>query len=547
MSALTIDDRAFPIPGSADEKALFHKLQAKLPDFYHRLAANRQEAHTTIVVPSLSLDQAELAKIEGTMYYEERLLCMLMLLRRPRTRIIFVSSTKIHPIITQYYLSFLTGIPLGHAMRRLTMLDTNDASYKPLSQKILESPWLLDRIRKNIGDPDRTHLVVFNTTPLERTLAVRLGIPVYGTDPDLHHLGNKSGCRALLKEAGIPVPYGFENLKSTEDIVEALVKIWQHDPAIQRAVVKLNDGFSGKGNAVFDFRTLGDLSGLPSDERKRSIEKHLHQLKFEAEHETWPSFERQFRKLEGVVEAFVEGDVKYSPSVQARVNAIHEPQVISTHDQIMGGPSGQVFMGCTFPAKKEYRLQLQEDGRKVAEILSKKGVLGRFAIDFILVPKEKGFDRYAIEINLRRGGTTHPFAMMKFLIEGRYDESEGIYLSSRGQEKFYLATDNLLDPAAKFQGMGPEDLIDVIAFNELHFHSYLQRGVAYHMIGALSQCGKLGITCIGDTRAETAALHERTLEVLKAETTFEGRKRRLEYYLKAPQNYGDYSPLPTSW
>ncbi len=522
-------DRNFPIPGSDAEKELFYSYQRKLQLIYRRIASNRQESHTTIVVPSLTLDTSELAKIEGTMYYEERLLCMLMLLRRPRSRVIFISSTKIHPIITQYYLNFLTGIPLGHALRRLTMLDTNDASNKPLTQKILDSPWLLDRIRKNIVDFDRTHMVVFNTTPMERTLAVRLGIPVYGTDPDLHYLGSKSGCRRILKEAGIPVPKGFEDLKSTRDIVDSLDRLWMEQPDIKRAVVKLNEGFSGMGNAMFDYRTIAQHKGLPEPDRMQVLEQHLSNMKFEAHNEVWSTFEEKFHKIEGVVETFVEGDVKYSPSVQARVNAIQEPQVISTHDQIMGGPTGQVFMGCSFPAKRDYRLALQNDGRKVAEVLSKKGVIGRFAVDFIMTPNDEGgFDRYAIEINLRRGGTTHPFAMMKFLIEGHYDEGRGLFVSSKGQEKYYLATDNLLDP--KYRGMGPEDLIDVVAYHELHFHTYLQHGVAFHMIGALSQCGKLGITCIGDTREETHELHQRTIDTLSRETTPEGREERLRFY-----------------
>ena len=544
MVAIDIDDRRFPAAGSQTEREIFKNLQARLPDIYRNIAADRRVAHTTIVVPSLSLDPEELAKIEGTMYYEERMLCMLMLLRRPRTRIIFVTSTPIHPIIIQYYLSFLTGIPLGHATRRLTMLDTNDPSPKPLTQKIVESPWLLDRIRKNIADPLRTHLVVFNTTPWERTLAVRLGIPVYGTDPDLHYLGSKSGCRAILKGAGIPIPEGFENLKNGADVNQALDKLWQMRPEIKRAVVKLNEGFSGKGNALFDYRPIAQYRNAPEHERREKIDSQLTVMKFGAEEDTWPHFRCQFEKLEGVVEEFVEGEIKESPSVQARVNAIQEPQVISTHDQIMGGPANQVFMGCTFPAKRDYRLALQEDGRKVADILSTKGVIGRFAVDYIMVKTPTGYERYAIEINLRRGGTTHPFAMLKFLIEGHYDEKNAIFVSEKGQEKYYLALDSVMDP--KYKGMSPEDLIDVIAYNELHFHTYLQRGVAYHMIGALSQIGKLGFTCIGDTREETYRLREQTIEVLRKETTVEGRSERLEFYLRAPQSYAGYYSTPRS-
>ena len=532
-------DRAFPSPGSDEEIAVFHRLMAKLPNIYQRLAKDRKVPHTTVVIPSLSLDQAELSKVEGHMYYEERLLCMLMLLKRPRTRIVFVSSTRIHPIITQYYLNFLTGVPFGHAMRRLIMLDCSDTSPKPLTQKILESPWLLDRIRKNIGDPDRAHLVVFNTTPLERTLAVRLGIPVYGTDPALHYLGSKTGCRRILKDAGIPVPEGFEDLGGQDDIVGALDELWQKNPRINKAVVKLNEGFSGKGNAMFDYRPLRDHQNKSNHERKEIIAAALHNLKFEAKDETWPHFECQFRKLRGIVETFIEGDNKDSPSVQARVNAIGEPQVISTHDQIMGGPTGQMFMGCWFPARRDYRKVLQEDGRKVAQVLSQKGVIGRFAVDFIVVPTPNGFERYAIEINLRRGGTTHPFLMMKFLIDGDYDEDKGIYVSTSGQEKYYLATDNLLD--SKYVGMGPEDLIDVAVFHDLHYHTFEQDGVAFHMFGSMSQFGKLGITCIANTREETKRLHQRTIEVLDNEAVPEIRKHRTAFYLGAPQSISLYT------
>jgi hypothetical protein len=124
--------------------------------------------------------------------------------------------------------------------------------------------------------------------------------------------------------------------------------------------------------------------------------------------------------------------------------------------------------------------------------------------------------------------------MMKFLIEGGYDEEKGIYVSFSGKEKYYRATDNIVDP--KFIGMGSEDLIDVAVFNDLHFNTLQQRGVAFHMIGPLCQFGKVGITCIGDTHEETEALHQKTLQVLQRETTPEGRAERLKHYMVDPQN-----------
>ena len=48
------------------------------------------------------------------------------------------------------------------------------------------------------------------------------------------------------------------------------------------------------------------------------------------------------------------------------------------------------------------------------------GVLGRFAVDFVVVQDESGaWTPYAIELNLRKGGTTHPFLTLQFLTDGR--------------------------------------------------------------------------------------------------------------------------------
>jgi hypothetical protein len=39
----------------------------------------------------------------------------------------------------------------------------------------------------------------------------------------------------------------------------------------------------------------------------------------------------------------------------------------------------------------------------------------------------------------------------------------------------------------------PDDLIDIAVMNGLHFHSATQEGVAFHLLGALSEFGKLGL------------------------------------------------------
>src|SRR5947209_4410165 len=82
----------------------------------------------------------------------------------------------------------------------------------PLSGKLLQRPRLLARIRELVPDRSRAHLVPFNTTELERDLALALDIPMYGADPRFFHHGTKTGCRRLFSELGVAHPLGAEGL-----------------------------------------------------------------------------------------------------------------------------------------------------------------------------------------------------------------------------------------------------------------------------------------------------------------------------------------------
>ncbi|HEX9186895.1 MAG TPA: carboxylate-amine ligase, partial [Vicinamibacteria bacterium] len=104
------------------EIAEFERLKPRLAEVWDALTMQEEEPHTTVVVPSLTLDQSELRKIAGASFYEERLLFLLIRLRNPRARMVYVTSQPIHPIILEYYLQVLAGIPASHARSRLTLL-----------------------------------------------------------------------------------------------------------------------------------------------------------------------------------------------------------------------------------------------------------------------------------------------------------------------------------------------------------------------------------------------------------------------------------------
>ena len=66
----------------------------------------------------------------------------------------------------------------------------------------------------------------------------------------------------------------------------------------------------------------------------------------------------------------------------------------------------------------------------------------------------------------------------------------------------------------------PEDLVDILTVNKLHYSHGTESGVLFHLIGALSEFGKLGLTAIANSPAQVDDLYSHTLEVLDRETTY---------------------------
>jgi len=194
--------------------------------------------------------------------------------------------------------------------------------------------------------------------------------------------------------------------------------------------------------------------------------------------------------------------------------------LISSHDQILGGASGHVYQGCRFPAADACRRDIQADARAIGAVLARRGVVSRLGVDFFVgrAPDSSHWERYALEINLRIGGTTHPFLALQFLTGGRLDPESGQFLSPSGQTKFYRSTDNLRSES--YRGLSPEDLIDIMTINRLHYSHGTETGALFHMIGALSQFGKVGLTAIGGSAEEAESIYAGAIAVLDRETRF---------------------------
>ena len=493
----------------------FDQLQKKLVPLWKSIERFNQDPQTIVVVPSMSIDAIDSGAVMQA--YEERFLFLLLLLRQPRARLIYVTSQTILPSIIDYYLDLLPGVIPSHARQRLFMLSPMDGSVRPLSDKLLDRPRLIERIRSLIMDPDRAHLVPFNTTNREKELAVRLGIPMYGADPKFFPLGTKSGCRRIFTEGDVPHPLGREDIGDKEDLITAIAEMRVAKPGIEQVMVKLDEGVSGEGNAVIDLR------GLPPVVVKSMLEDRLRAMKFELQGITYDSYMKQLQERKGVVEERIMREEFRSPSVQLRVTPLGKVELLSTHDQLLGGPSGQSYLGCVFPADAAYAGLITKEAAKVGRRLAKEGVIGRFALDFVVVRSEDGtWEPYAIEINLRKGGTTHPFLTLQFLTDGTYDPETGIFAAPNGQQKFFVASDHVESP--RYRTLTPDDLFDIVVRHNLHFDQTRQTGVVFHMMSALGELGRTGLTAVGNSHQDARAMYDRAIAVLDEETTMQVKR-----------------------
>jgi hypothetical protein len=451
----------------------------------------RLPGRSLVVVPSRSPERDEpAARVQA---YEERLLCVLQMLRDESLSIVYITSSKVATATVDYHLSLLPARLRWSARRRLTLLSADDASRRSLSAKILAQPALLDEIRAAIPDAAMAQLVPYDTTAHERDLALTLDIPMYGADPRHRHLGTKSGCRELFALAGAPHPLGVERIATAGDVIAAIALLRARRPRIAQVVVKLDEGVAGRGNAIVD------LHGLPApgarDELVR-IGERVFAMALEDPNLTVDEYLTRLAEISGIVEERITGADMRSPSVQLNITPGGEVEVVSTHDQLLGGPSGQSYLGCCFPAEPQYAGRITEIAEQIGAELARAGVIGRCAIDFVVARDRRGAWRpYAIELNLRKGGTTHPFLTASLL--------------TGGDQGHYVASDHL-----PVDGLNGERAIAILADHGLSFDPKRRSGVVLHMLSAAAPLGFIGATAMASTATEARSLYDRAAELL---------------------------------
>lgn len=482
-----------------------------LPGAQARLArarsANRHgssEPHTVVVLPSYTVDSSLLARYAQRIPALEhrQLVTMLMLPRVLESEIIFVTSMRPTERVLEYYLSFVPADLRNSTRSRIHVLEVPDPTPRSITAKLLDRRDLMARIRE-MTNGRLAYIEPWNVTKLEADVADHLGLPLNGSLPHLWSLGFKSNGRRLLRTAGVPLPWGHEDVHCAADVFAAVEDIRMHHPDAAGAVIKLDNSGAGEGNRVIRFDDFPTGAALPSA---------LECLE--------PWYLSDLAKG-AVVEELVAGEEFSSPSVQVDIAPGSRVKVISTHEQLLGGDNGQVYEGCRFPANAAYSKQLALYGEAVGKLLARRGALGRFSVDFVAaLSPSLGWRIYGLEINLRKSGTSHPLSVLENLVPGHYDCAAGVWSTEDGGQRFYRSTDNLVDPAWRCRPA--DDVINAIQSARLEFDPRHGVGAVLHMLVGLDIDGRIGLTTIGRSPAHAEQLHQATVAAIKAPVSMGG-------------------------
>jgi hypothetical protein len=456
-----------------------------------------------IALPSFSVGESLLSHY-GTRIpsLEHRyLVAQLMVHRISGCELVFLTCAPPGDEATEYYLSLIPRELRAAVRPRVRVVVVPDRTARSVAAKLLDRRDLIAKLRRSFrGRP--VFIEPWNVTEAEMELALELGTPIYGSSPELWPLAFKGSGRRLFKEAGVPIPYGREGVRHPKDVVAAIQEIRQHRPEAPGIVVKLDDSGAGDGNVIVP---LDDLVGR--SEATDEIRQRVAALP------GW--FLEELAAGGGIVEELIDGAHYASPSVQGEIRPDGDTTVLSTHEQVLGGDTGHVYQGCRFPADEAYAATLASYGAAVGERLAQRGARGRYSVDFAAAQSPSGrWNVVALEINLRKGGTTHPFSALRNLVPGAYSTQAGRWIAEDGTHRFYSATDNLIDK--RWLGLPPKSAIDAVRAAGLQFDHRTGAGVVLHMLSGLAIDGRFGVIAIGRSTEEAAELYEATGPAVRA-------------------------------
>lgn len=512
----------------AEEQArAFREGQAAFAERWPQIRARRR---VVIHIPSLSLDLRSRKRMPHFTTRENAQMSRLCQVADPNVQVIYVSPYPISTDVMQYYQKLLEiGGVKDPSSRYKIVYPENHARFPAhfsLSTVLLYSPRCLKRLRNFIRGKN-AYIVPGVVGVDEVKLAVKLGCPLLGADPDTAAIfGSKSGAKRVFQVANVNTAPGAYDLDSLDKLVDELARLMLAHPQFPRWMLKLDDAFGGNGHAYLDTACVPSFAKMASQMRKDpealqvgsdeyaaaiqdlvcEIREALPRDAVVANRRLYPSWKKYlsaFCRHGGVVEGAPER-VLSSPSANVLVEPDGTVSLLSTQEQVFGSRFN--YMGAVIPQISVPAQAMLDAATSIGEACYSKGIIGFVGIDFVslLDPAKRDQRRlWAVDLNIRPTESLASYELFHFVTGGRFEASSGRYLvTQRGHEleRFATSFDFLYHESLSL--MHYNVLFSMCRSEGIAFDLQDKVGTAFSLHDKFTS-GVFGMTCVGGTVLET--------------------------------------------
>ena len=456
---------------------------------------------TIVFIPSISFDGLTKKYLIGLNCFEERNLYYLACLTHIKTRFVAVLADAVDDAFIDYcvdHVASARGIDRASLRERFEVVRVSTHGDEHLSRAILRQPDVLENLRAKVRRAINPIIDFWLVSPEEIQLAALLDCPYYGLPEGALQFDNKSNARDLFREIGLRIPRGEEHVSSPQEAWAALRRVAEQSGA-DEYLIKLNCEEAGKGIAIVGRESISrpfdaflDLIKVP---KSIPVDEFLQALSSQG----------------ATVEEFISAPIKACPSVKMEILTDGSVRNLATHDQVL---SGLAYSGSRFPADESYRADLIRIGYRVSEAASKKGARGIVSVDFLATKDtpDVPWILWGMEINARKGATTHPYYWTRWLTDAAYSADTGKLTCPAG-ETVYCASEFFSDPQLHL--VAPSFILDDLKKSGLDYQHRSRSGVFVHMLSSVQRFSKVGATVIARDSAETDRLSQAFRERLK--------------------------------
>ena len=359
---------------------------------------------------------------------------------------------------------------------------------------------LNDNAIKEIKETFRCENVIlepFVFTHQEKELSKKLEIPSWYDHPQMNYFHTKSGNRFIVGNSA-PMPAGLGDLFSFDAVVKGVIKLKNNNPSLDSCMVKLNFGVSGQGNMKLDLPESKIWQGLLPKEKEYSIRKCFESARLFNKTLKASDFKKRIIEEGAVVEEFISNEIISSPSAQilCKPDSI---DLISTHHQILD-KSGQKFLGGSYPCDDQFREKIETFSIKVGQKLKELKVFGVVSIDFLISKNKKTneLDYHLIELNIRKGGTTHPFMLSNFAVKSGEHFDAGPPSREFVDNYVYRSNDNFYPCRTRYSCQ--KEILEKATAEGILFSRKKKEGVIFHLLSSYEETGKVGYTILASSK-----------------------------------------------